>query len=44
MAIPRGIVEQVLELLPLLVKADELVAQDIDHGKPVQQAFADRRK
>lgn len=30
--IPRSLVAQVLEILPKIVKADELVAADIDSG------------
>jgi regulator of RNase E activity RraA len=43
-AIPQGKVDEVLELLPMLVEADEKVMQDVEQGVTVQEAFKRHRK
>jgi regulator of RNase E activity RraA len=42
-AVPHGKVEELLELLPKLVRADEKVMQDIEMGASVQGAFKRHR-
>jgi regulator of RNase E activity RraA len=43
-AVPHGKVEELLELLPKLVRADEKVMQDIEMGASVQGAFKRHRE
>ena len=42
-AVPQGKVEELLELLPKLVGADEKVIADVEQGVSVQEAFAKHR-
>jgi regulator of RNase E activity RraA len=39
-AVPQGKVEELLELLPKLVEADEKVTTDVGQGVSVQEAFS----
>ncbi|KAF1977611.1 DlpA domain-containing protein [Bimuria novae-zelandiae CBS 107.79] len=43
-AVPKGKVDEVLELLPKLVAADEKVLGDVQHGTSVAEAFKQHRK
>jgi regulator of RNase E activity RraA len=42
--IPKAKVDEVLELLPRLVLADDMVKEEVRKGMPVQQAFEIFRK
>jgi len=42
-AVPQGKVEELLELLPKLVEADERVIADVEAGVSVQEAFKKHR-
>lgn len=42
-AVPQNKVEELLELLPKLVGADEKVIADVEQGVSVQEAFAKHR-
>ena len=42
--IPQSKITEVLELLPRLVEADNLVKEEVSKGMPVQEAFATFRK
>ena len=43
MAIPKEKVEEVLEMLPRLVEADERVIEDVKRGVSVSEAFRRHR-
>jgi regulator of RNase E activity RraA len=43
-AVPKGKVDELLELLPKLVGADEKVIADVEAGVSVQEAFKSHRK
>ena len=43
-AIPAELLEEVLRILPSLVKADELVKSAVNEGMSVREAFATFRK
>jgi regulator of RNase E activity RraA len=42
-AIPKEKVEEVIELLPKLVNADDHVKEDVEQGMSVQEAFKTHR-
>jgi hypothetical protein len=42
--IPRDKMEEVVELLPRLVQADDMVKQEVKKGMSVHEAFATFRK
>lgn len=42
-AIPAAMLDQVLELMPQLVAADEKVIKDVEAGMEVKEAFAKHR-
>lgn len=41
--IPQDLVEQVIELMPQLVEADDKVKADVEAGSSVQEAFRKHR-
>jgi len=41
--IPKSKLEQVIDLLPQLVEADDKVKEDVGKGKSVKEAFAEHR-
>ncbi len=43
-AIPRDLLDALLEVLPRLVEADDRVKEDVKNGVSVQEAFAKHRK
>ncbi|KAJ4360574.1 uncharacterized protein N0V89_001140 [Didymosphaeria variabile] len=42
-AVPQGMVDEVLQLLPKLVGADEMVISDVKKGRSVDEAFKEHR-
>lgn len=43
-AIPQGKIDEVLQLLPKLVEADDKVVSDVKKGRSVDEAFKEHRK